>query len=154
MDWALALEQSAPARLLRSAVSLYPAVDTAHVVGLALLFGAIVPLDLRLIGCWRSVPLATMARTALPVAVTGLLLTLASGTLLFIVRARDYAAEPLFVTKMVLLGFSVGNALWLHRGAPWRAGDVAHRPGWRVAGALSLCLWLAVIAAGRWIGYR
>lgn len=154
MDWALALEQSAPARLLRGAVSLYPAVDTVHVVGLALLFGAIVPLDLRLIGCWRSVPLATMARTALPVAVTGLLLTLASGTLLFIVRARDYAAEPLFVTKMVLLAFAVGNALWLHRGAPWRAGDGTHRPGWRVAGALSLSLWLAVIAAGRWIGYR
>jgi len=153
LDWAAALEATALARTLRASVSLYPLVNTAHVVGLALLFGGILPLDLRLLGAWRDLPLAPLARTALPVAVTGLVLALGSGALLFIARARDYADEPLFIAKLALVGLAVANALWLHRRPPWQQAPAGHPLAWRVAGAGSIALWLAVIVLGRWIGY-
>ena len=62
---ATALQASGLSALLRSSIWLYPLVNTGHVVGIALLFGAIVPLDLRLIGAFRAVPLAPL--TVLPI---------------------------------------------------------------------------------------
>ena len=88
--WSVALQATALSRVLRASLWLYPLVNTAHLVGIALLFGAIVPLDLRLAGCWKSVPLQPLARTAVPVAVAGLLLALATGALLFATRPLDY----------------------------------------------------------------
>ena len=127
-------------------------------VGIALLFGAIVPLDLRLMGCWKSVPLDHLARTLIPVAIAGLLLALATGPLLFVTRPLDYVVEPLFGLKMALLGAAVLNALLLRRSPQWRwvrvEAGAAPRLAWRIAGIVSIVLWLGVITAGRLIGYR
>lgn len=152
--WAAALQASALSRTLRASLWLYPLVNTAHLVGIALLFGAIVPLDLRLAGCWKSVPLHPLARTAVPVAVAGLLLALATGALLFATRPLDYLREPLFGLKMALLGAAVLNALLQRRAPPWQAPGTTVRPAWVAAGVASIVLWLGVIAAGRLIGYR
>lgn len=154
LGWAAAIEATTLARMLRGGVLLYPAVNAAHVVGLALLFGAIVPLDLRLLGCWRGLPLAPLARAALPVAIGGLVLAVGSGALLFVARATDYVDQPLFIIKLALLLVAVANALWLHRRPPWRQPEGAHPLAWRLAGAASIVLWLAVIVLGRWIGYQ
>ena len=56
-DWAAALEATALATGLRNSVWSYPLVNAAHILGVALLVGSIVPLDLRLLGAWRSAPL-------------------------------------------------------------------------------------------------
>jgi hypothetical protein len=153
-----ALSASELSHALRVSIWLYPLVNTAHVVGIALLFGAIAPLDLRLLGCWRSVPLAPLARTLVPVAAAGLVLAMATGALLFATRPLDYIGEPLFGAKLALLGVAVLNALLLRRSPHWRlagvATDAGVRPAWRVAGLASLVLWLGVITAGRLIGYR
>jgi hypothetical protein len=61
----------------------YASVNAAHIVGIALLFGAIVPLDLRLMGWRRTVPIGTMARVLLPVAIAGLA-ALVAGLALFL----------------------------------------------------------------------
>lgn len=155
---AAALQASGLSETLRASVWLYPLVNTGHVVGIALLFGAIVPLDLRLIGVFRTAPLAHLANTLVPVAVAGLLLALASGALLFATRPLDYVVEPLFRTKLVLLAAAVLNALWLRFDPHWRhlgdAPGAPPRPDWRLHGALSVLLWLGVITAGRLIGYR
>ena len=66
---AAGLQASELSQTLRSSIWLYPLVNTGHVVGIALLFGAIVPLDLRLLGCWASVPLDHLARILIPVAI-------------------------------------------------------------------------------------
>jgi hypothetical protein len=157
---AAALEATALSQTLRASIWLYPLVNTAHVVGIALLFGGIVPLDLKLVGAWPRVPLPPLARVLVPMAMAGLLLAIGSGLLLFATKPRDYVVEPLFGLKMALLAAALLNALRLRGSAAWRrlgvdGDDGARRPrAWRVAGIASVLLWLAVIAAGRLIGYR
>lgn len=155
---ATALQDSALSQLLRSAIWLYPLVNTGHVVGIALLFGAIVPLDLRLMGFFQRTPLQHLASTLVPVAITGFVLALLTGSLLFATRPLDYVAEPLFGIKLALLGAGVVNALVLRYSPGWGWVGVASgappQRAWRLHGLLSVVLWLGVITAGRLIGYR
>lgn len=155
---AATLQNSALSQLLRSSIWLYPLVNIGHVVGIALLFGAIVPLDLRLMGFFRRTPQEHLANTLVPVAVAGLVLALFTGSLLFATRPLDYVGEPLFGIKLGLLGAAVVNALELRYSQGWRGLGIAHRepllPACRVRGLLSVVLWLGVIAAGRLMGYR
>ena len=152
-----AVQESALATTLRRSLWVYPFVNASHVVGLALLFGAILPLDLRLIGFWRSVSIAVLARVLLPVAIAGLGLAVVTGVLLFSVKAVEYADLTLFRIKLLLILCAVANALLLRLAPAWaacRESDAAGTaPRLRVAGALSLGLWLAVILCGRMIGY-
>ncbi|MCF8478182.1 MAG: hypothetical protein K9G60_14230, partial [Pseudolabrys sp.] len=64
-DILTAIQELAPVAALRSSRWSYAAVNTAHIAGLALLVGAIVPLDLRLMGWRRAVPIAALARALL-----------------------------------------------------------------------------------------
>jgi len=150
-----AIEATALATALRGSTWAYPLVNAGHVVGLALLFGAIVPLDLRLIGAWRDVPLIHFLRVLVPVAAAGLAVAALFGLLLFAANARDYAASGFFLAKMAMLALGIANAAAFHalrrRRTPGDAGgDI---PGQRVIGAASLAVWLAVIVLGRLIGY-
>ena len=135
----------------------YAAVNASHIVGIALLFGAIVPLDLRLMGCWRSVSIRTLARVLVPIAAGGLTLAITAGLLLFATRATEYAALPLFWTKLTLIACGVANALLLRKAAQWKASkDVTHvvpPPRLCVAGALSIGVWLSVIVCGRMLAF-
>jgi hypothetical protein len=155
---AAAIQASPLSATLRSSLWLYPLVNTGHVVGIALLFGAIVPLDLRLVGWWQRMPVDDLAGILVPVSVAGLLLALSTGSLLFATRPLDYVGEPLFGIKMALLVLAVGNALLLRLSLPRGSGQAGAgaRPrfAWRLAGIVSLVLWLGVITAGRLIGYR
>jgi hypothetical protein len=155
---ASALQASALSHAMRSSMWLYPLVNTGHVVGIALLFGAIAPLDLRLMGCWKSVPLDHLTRTLIPVAIVGLVLAVSTGSLLFLTRPRDYIDEPLFGIKMALLCAAVLNALMLRRSPRWKLVRVATsdnpRLAWRISAIASIVLWLSVITIGRLIGYR
>ena len=152
-----ALQDVAVVEALRRTRWVYPFVNAGHIVGLALLFGAIVPLDLRLIGCWRRIPLGVMARTLLPVALAGLALAVTTGALLFSVSAVRYAGLTLFQIKLLLILGALTNALLLHGSAAWGAHHQGELPGTtprlQVAGALSLGLWLSTIVAGRMLGY-
>lgn len=154
---ASALQASELSQTLRSSTWLYPLVNTGHVVGIALLFGAITPLDLRLMGLGKSVPLHHLARMLIPVSIIGIVLALATGCLLFVTRPLDYIVVPLFGVKMVLVCAAVINALALGSSRGWGLLGVSAsepRPAWRMAGVLSILLWLGVITAGRLVGYR
>jgi hypothetical protein len=126
----------------------YPAVNTAHILGVALLVGAIVPMDLRLIGVWRG-DIALRGAVALlrPVAAAGAGLAVVTGALLFIVQATDYVGHTLFFVKigLVMLGFTHALA----------NGGIATAPRRRqaIAGAVSLAVWLTVLVCGRMLGY-
>ena len=147
-----ALEQLPAIQALRNSTYVYPLVNAFHVVGIALLFGGIVPLDLRLAG-WRgdAGPVDPLARLLLPIAIFGLLLAAATGLLLFATDARAYAESWLFRAKLVLIAAALLNALALRR-IDWRLGDAMPR---RVAqaGIASVLLWLGVIIVGRLLGY-
>jgi len=152
-----ALQDVALVEALRRSRWVYPLVNAGHIVGLALLFGAVVPLDLRLVGLWQRVPIGTMARTLLPVALGGLALAVATGALLFSVSAVRYAGLTLFQIKLLLILGALTNALLLHGSAAWGAyhyGELmGTTPRLQLAGVLSLGLWLSTIVAGRMLGY-
>jgi hypothetical protein len=156
LEWLTALEQLAFVAELRNSRWTYATVNASHIVGLALLFGAIVPLDLRLMGCWRSVPIRTLARILVPLAAGGLLLAIAAGFLLFATRATEYAALTLFWVKLALILCGVANALLLRMAAQWEGAQSATDimpPRLRAAGALSIGLWLSVIVCGRMLAF-
>ncbi|MGF2687008.1 hypothetical protein ACQUWM_10940 [Marinobacter sp. DUT-3] len=150
-SWLTALEASGLATALRNSVWVYPLVNAGHILGVALLVGGIVPLDLRLLGLWRNLPLAPLWRVLRTTSATGLVVAVVCGTLLFSTRATEYVASPWFQAKMlvVLLGFT--NALWLawwtRGGGPWKT-DVARLPA-----AISLVAWGTALCLGRLLGY-
>lgn len=141
-----ALEATGVATALRVSRWAYPIVNVAHVLGLAALFGAILVLDLRLLGAWRSVAAETLARPAVTVAAAGLLVAALSGALLFSVQALDYAAMGVFQVKIAAVAVGVANA------AGMRATGLADRLP-RTTALVSLAAWTTAIVAGRLIGY-
>jgi hypothetical protein len=134
----------------------FPAANTVHVIGIALLFGGIAAFDLRLLHAGgRAIEISALARLILPLAMTGFALAVASGALMFIANAREYWANPLFSWKLGLIAAAGLNALVLHA-TSWR-----HRESWgerapvfaRAAGFASLALWAGVIGCGRLMAY-
>ncbi len=153
-EFLAALEALPLAAYLRNSTWSYPLVNAAHIVGIALIFGAIVPLDLRLLGVWPRTDAASLSRVLVPVAMTGIVLAVAAGALLFITNATDYAASGFFQAKLAVVALAVANALWLRRGG-WTFLDVTDRPPGRLrlAAFASISLWLGAIVLGRLIGY-
>jgi len=150
MELLAALEGSAVASSLRGSTWLYPLVNAAHILGVALLFGAIVPLDLRMMGTWPGIALSALARVLVPVAAAGLGLAVAAGALLFIARATEYAASGFFLAKMAVLAAGLANLAAVHA-----LGYTRDRPA-RLRtplAAVSLVIWFTVILLGRLIGY-
>jgi hypothetical protein len=127
----------------------YPALEVLHIVGLALLLGNLVLLELRVWGAAPALPLQPLARLALPLVLAGFAACAASGLLLFATRPAELLGNGAFVLKMGLLMAAGSNAAWFHA-----RGSLARGDAWaRAQSALSLGLWLAVIASGRWIAY-
>jgi hypothetical protein len=157
VEWLTALQEFAPVAMLRSARWTYAAVNAAHITGIAILFGAIVPLDLRLLGCFQQVPIRTLARVLVPVAAAGLTLAITAGFLLFSIRAVQYAGTTLFQVKMALVACGIANAVLLRKAVAWETArdDTLGTPPprLRVAGAFSIALWLSVIFCGRFVGF-
>jgi hypothetical protein len=152
LDAALAwLGDSQLAILLRGSFWLYPIVNSAHILGIALLVGGIVPLDLRLLGLWRRVPLAQLAAVLVPSAGAGVLLVVVTGPAMFLVQPQDYAGNPYFQVKLPVVAAAIANALLLRRVRGWRDGAGAGRL--RAAAVLSIGLWLAAIFCGRMIAF-
>lgn len=151
----VALEASAPVEYLRESLYAYPIVNAAHILALATLFGAILALDLRLLGLFRAVPVQPLARVLPRVSAAGLALALPTGFALFSVQPFDYLANPVFPVKLGLIALAGANALLLHRTMAWRAmvtgGPVT--PRLRGAAFLSLLGWSSAIVAGRWLAF-
>ena len=120
-------------------------------LGIALLVGAITVLDLRLLGLWRSVPVATLARPAVAVAIVGLTLALVTGPLLLMVQATEYVANPFLYVKFGAILFGLANVAVLRLARDWTDERLARRQRW--AGLLSLFAWLTALTAGRMIAY-
>jgi hypothetical protein len=157
VEWLTALEGLPFVVELRNSRWTYATVNASHIVGIALLFGAIIPLDLRLMGCWRPVPIRTLARILVPVAAGGLALAITAGVLLFAIRASEYATLTLFWVKLTLIVCGIANALLLRTASQWEtsqaATEITPPPRLRAAGALSIALWLSVIVCGRMLAF-
>lgn len=140
---------------LQGSGTAYLCVNALHILGVGLLVGAIVPLDLRLAGLWRQAPLAVLLPFLSRAAAMGLVLALATGLWLLSVNPRDYAANPAFQSKLVLLVLALGNVAWQHGSAALARTRLEGTASTavRLRAGVSLLLWLAVLLAGRWIGF-
>jgi hypothetical protein len=128
---------------------LYPALEIVHIVGIALLLGSLVLVELRIWGRASELPLRPLARFGLRLTLTGFALAAASGTAMFLTQPSELLANVPFRIKMALLVCAGINAAAFHvRGGIARAD----RAG-RALTLLSLGLWLAIIICGRSIAY-
>ncbi|MGR9245141.1 DUF6644 family protein [Rhizobium leguminosarum] len=152
LEW---LSATTPAVALRRSGTLYMFVNAAHILAIGLLIGAILPLDLRLAGFFRKVPVEIVAPFLSRCAGVGLAAAILTGFCLFSVRAVEYAANPAFLAKLGLIAFGLLNLSIVHLGRGWKMvlslGIV--RPGLRFSAALSAAIWIAAVIAGRWIGF-
>jgi len=130
---------------------LYAGVNVAHVLGIALLFGAIAVLDLRLMGFWRAIPLATLAGPTVRVAGTGVAVALPTGAALFAAQATDYVNNPFLYLKFAAISAGLLNVALLHRSGALARDEPTC--GAAAAGGVSLACWLAAISFGRLIAY-
>jgi hypothetical protein len=152
-----AIEMSALGVAMRQSLWLYPIVEIVHLTGIALLVGSIAMLDLRLLGLSKSVPVRRLAAHILPWTAASFLLIVPSGLAMFVAHAGDFIASPVFVLKICLILAAGVNAAVFHAGVFRGASDwdVNRAPpaAARIAAALSLALWVSVIACGRLLAY-
>ena len=155
LPWAERLEASSFGALMRNSEVLYPAANLLHLVGLVMLLGSMLLLDLRLLGAAREVPLLEASRRLTPIGVAGLLLLLGTGFCLFAADAGPLLGNWLLQLKLLLVGLGTANALlfrarWSTRLADW---DVRPPLAGRLQVALSILIWCGVMSAGRLLAY-
>ena len=144
------LETLAPVEALRFSRWAYAAVNTLHVLAIALVVGGAVPLALRLYGLWRDVPRSGIVRVLSVTAGGGLALAVITGSLLFATRAGEYAANPALPVKMVLVLVGAVSAVQAHRRFGSDLNTVTPAVARRL-GLVSLICWIGALAAGRLI---
>jgi hypothetical protein len=151
-------EDSGIAEAIRENDTLFPFVESVHVIAISLVVGSILVLDLRLLG-FASVgrPVSRLANAILPVTWGAFAIAATSGFLLFISNASKYLANGYFDAKIILICAAGLNMLVFHaigaRDMPqWESRGQPPLPA-RAAGALSILLWIAVVTCGRWIGF-
>ncbi|CAN7568073.1 hypothetical protein LJR066_003975 [Acidovorax sp. LjRoot66] len=134
---------------LRAHVWAYPALEVVHIVGIALLLGNLVLLELRVFGLGAALPPRDLARLSLSLALCGFGMAALSGLVMFATQPQELLANRAFTLKMLLLMLAGCNAAWFHgRGSLARLDGLA-----RAQMLLSTFIWLAIVACGRWIAY-
>lgn len=135
----------------------FPQIESIHVIALAGVFGSIAIVDLRLLGlAQRHLSITYLSNQVLPWVWRSFILAAITGTLMFIGNATTYYHNVPFRLKVVMLVLIAVNMAIFQFGtfrnvSAWDTGPPA--TGARVAGAISLLLWVGVIATGRWIGF-
>lgn len=153
------LEGSALGYAIRgSGVWTYSLLNLTHILGISSLFGAVLTLDLRLLGAWRSVPIGAIARPVVPIATAGFCVAASSGLCMLATNGTEYVGNPFLPLKFGFIGFSLLNVLIVNQLPAWKQRDsVPLTPrGERqlaIAGGVSLVCWLAAVTCGRMIGY-
>ena len=127
----------------------YPMLEVVHLLGVALLLGNLVLLELRVFGWGAALPVEPLARLSLGLAVCGFALASVSGLLMFGTQPGELLANRVFTAKMALIMLAGCNAGWFHARRSLQLQDGAAR----ALMTLSTVLWLLVLTCGRWIGY-
>jgi len=133
---------------------LFPAIEAVHIVALCLLFGAILMLNLRLLGlALNNKPIAQRARDFAPWVLCSLITILATGIMLFASEAmKAYASVPFQVKMLFLFAAMIFHYTVYSRVT--KAGEGKISPAWnKLAAIVSIILWLGVGIGGRGIGF-
>jgi hypothetical protein len=146
------------ATAIRESEIVFPALESVHVLALALMAGTIAIVDLRLLDLVLvNVPASEIERRVVPATWLGFAVMAATGLLLFAAEAVKLEHNPAFLVKLALLGLAGLNMVvfqtFLRPGLAELANPVPTPAAARFGAAASLSLWVAVIAAGRAIAY-
>jgi len=151
-------EGSSVADAIRENDLLFPLIESVHVLAICLVVGSIMAIDLRLLGM-ASVrrPASAVWRGILPLTWGAFVVAVASGFLMFISNATKYLGNGFFVAKLCLIAIAGLNMLVFHflsARDQTRWDNQAKLPlSARLAGGISMLIWIAVVACGRWIGF-
>jgi hypothetical protein len=148
------LEASGLAEWVRMSVPGYPSMIALHAIGMAVMVGLSLVLDLRLLGWFSAIPLHALHRF-LKVAWLGFLVNFLSGTALFSAQATTYIVDPVFMTKLVLVFLGAITAAVLQpqiaNAGSWAGGQT---PGnTKLVAFVSIVFWLGAIILGRLTAY-
>jgi len=129
----------------------FPAVESLHMMGFALSIGTIALVDLRLLGlAMRRQTAGELAADLDRLTWFGLAVMLSTGPLMFSADAINWYRNPAFQFKMVCLTLALAFHFTLHRRATRPATPPLQA---KLAGAVSLALWTAVVGGGRMIAF-
>jgi hypothetical protein len=151
------LEQTSVGASVRQSLWLFPAIESVHLLGMAALLATVGAFDFRLMGiALRGQSISGLARRVLPWIWAAFALQVFTGALLFCSEATHMYSNPAFRLKMLLIILAGAHALFFHlaaqRNPRWDDGTTSSLFA-KLAGGISLFLWIGVVAAGRWIGF-
>jgi hypothetical protein len=153
----LALQQSAFAAAIRQSIWLYPFANVGHIVALVCFAGAVAVMDLRLVGALCATSPASVIGRARAVAIAALAAQALTGFMLFAAEAGHVVLNPVFQAKMALIAAGLINIAIYEVGAKRAVRALppgaAMPPSARMAGFISIAIWIAVAACGRLIAY-
>lgn len=148
------IQYSAPLVEMRASPWLFPAIATIHLFGLAVIGGAVLLVDLRLLGLGlRSQPVALFAHDAERWLIRGLFITVPTGVLLFMCFATKYYYLTFFWVKLAALVLVILFTFSIRRRVAAAADTGLSPVRNRVVAIVSLSLWTTVALGGRWIGF-
>ena len=151
------LQKTGVGAAVRTSAWLFPTIESFHIVGLAFLIGAVVRLDVRLLGLHAQSSVTEVSRSVLPWTWGGFGLAVVTGSLLFSSEAEGLYSNRAFRLKMimlVLLGINtaVFELVTRRNIARWDVGRATPLAA-KCTGLVSIVLWICVVIAGRWIAY-
>jgi uncharacterized membrane protein len=152
------VQDTAPAIAIAESSWLFPTIETVHVLALTTVVGSIAMIDLRLIGAaQRHRSVIELTQEVLPWTWIAFAIAVCSGSLMFASNAVKYFTNVPIRIKMILLVSAGINMLYFHlvtyRSAhAWHMDAKIPRSG-RIAGGVSLALWISIVGFGRWIGF-
>lgn len=145
------LEFTAIGSAIRASTWLFPAIEAVHLLGLAMLGGAVLIVDLRLLGVGvSSLSAAELARDARPWLITAIACMFLTGIPLFLSEAVKCYYNTSFWVKMTTLVIALAFCVLVR---PRILALVTVNWRHRLCGMVSVSLWVTVAAAGRWIGF-
>lgn len=153
-----AIENSAIGSFVRETLNILPIINVFHVIGIALVFGTIFMVDMRLIGV-QSVarPISRVASDLLKWTWLGFAIAAVTGLLMFAANATTFYINLHFQLKMIALAFAGLNMVVFElitaRNMSHWDNERRTPAAARFAGFASISLWVLVIILGRWIGY-
>lgn len=147
-------EQTAIGEAIRNSQWLFPVIESVHLLGLVVIAGAVLVVDMRLLGLGlRQQPVAQLARDAQPWLICSLVVMLTTGILLFLAEAIKCYYSPAFAVKMTSLLLAITFTFTVRRKVAF-ADEGRVGPLWsRLVAVVSVALWSGVGIGGRWIGF-
>ena len=153
-----AIEGSPVGQFIAASSWAFPTLECVHVIAITTVIGTILVMDLRLIGLASTqIPVTVMSKDTLSWTWGAFVLAFITGTLLFVSKATNYVVNPFFFWKLVMIGvagvnMAIFNFITSRSVESWDADPQLPRNA-KIAGGVSLSLWVLIVFLGRAIGF-